>query len=376
MSEVDLEKQSAVADIRQTSPEQSDVKVQFQDTPRGRKAPHSSLNERRSRSLSRSRQRDPEVVLPALFRTVSYGVDEQIKERDSKKPSSETPYNSKAAQKAVDAFSEIEWHALTSEQVSEELNTDLDHGLNAAQVQENLAKYGANAHSPPPNRIFRKLLVWCFGGFGSLLLVGGILCCISWKPLGNPDPASANLSLGVVLIIIFFLQASFNAWQDYSSSRVMDSISTMVPEDTLVIREGVKEEMPTSGLVPGDCIIIKAGNKVPADVRIANASSDLKFDQSILTGESKPIEGLTTAEAPGSNYLEAKCIALQGSYCLTGTAQGIVVATGDNTVFGSIAKLSSAPKPGFTPIQLEIMRFVFFVVAVVLFLIIVVIVVW
>lgn len=371
----DLEKNAPGSRVRITD---DSARIRIAETERGRQGGHGSpRGERsRSRSLSRSRQRDPDVVLPALFKTVSYGVDEKIQERELKKTQTSDLFQSKPTQKTVETFLETEWHALTSEQVCREFEIKYDFGLTSAQVQDNIKKYGVNAHSPPPNRIFHKLFMYCFGGFGSLLLVGGILCCIAWKPLGNPEPATANLALGVVLFLVFFIQAGFNAWQDFSSSKVMASISNMVPENTLVIRDGKIQEIPTTQLVPGDRITIKAGNKVPADTRIVEASNDLKFDQSILTGESKPIEGFSTPEPSGSNYLEAKCIALQSSYCMSGTVQGVVVSTGDNTVFGSIAKMSSAPKRGLTPIQWEIMRFVIIVVSLVIALVIVVIVVW
>lgn len=351
-------------------------RVRIAEDARGRAVGAGAQRNELIRSRSRSRVREPEVVLPTIFRTVSYGVDEKIQEREQKKAKASDLFQSKTTQKTVEAILETEWHALTSEQVCREFQMKYDFGLTSTQVQENIKKYGVNAHSPPPNRLLHKIFMYCFGGFGSLLMVGGILCCVAWKPLGNPNPAAANLALGVVLFLVFFIQAGFNAWQDYSSTQVMASISSMVPENTLVIRDGQKKEIPTTELVPGDRITIKAGNKVPADTRIMEASNDLKFDQSILTGESKPIEGLAAPEAFGSNYLEANCIALQSSYCMSGTAHGVVVTTGDNTVFGSIAKMSSAPKRGLTPIQWEIMRFVIMVVAVVVVLIIAVVIVW
>lgn len=377
MSETDLEKQSNGVIVTHDI-----TRVQFnKNAAHGRSGNHAASfsgarSRSRSRSLSRSRVRDPEAVLPGLFRTVSYGVDEQISERDSKSSHHENLIASKKAQQAVDVFLGTEWHALTAEQVMHELGTSMDYGLTTSEVQEKVKKYGTNAHSPPPSRLFHKIMVYCFGGFGSLLLVGGILCIISWKPLGNPDPSTANLALGVVLILIFLTQALFHAWQDFSSSRVMDSISNLVPESTVVIRNGVRQEISTKEIVPGDRVTVKAGNKVPADIRIVEASPDLKFDQSLLTGESKAIEDLSTTEASGSNYLEAKCIALQGSYCLTGNTRGIVVSTGDDTVFGSIAKLSSALKKGLTPIQKEILRFVAIIATIITIWVLIIIICW
>lgn len=107
---------------------------------------------------------------------------------------------------------------------------------------------------------------------------------MSWKPLGEP-PAIANLALAIVLLAVFFIQAAFNAWQDWSSSRVMASITTMLPDSCLLLRDGAKITVVASEIVPGDILYVKAGNKLPADVRFVEVSSDAKFDRSILTGE-------------------------------------------------------------------------------------------
>ena len=113
--------------------------------------------------------------------------------------------------------------------------------------------------------------------------MGSILVFICWKPLGDP-PTQANLALAIVLLAVFFIQAAFNAWQDWSSSKVMASITNMMPEDCLLLRDGIHVTSAASGIVPGDFLLIKAGNKLPADVRFVEISSDAKFDRSILTG--------------------------------------------------------------------------------------------
>ena len=95
----------------------------------------------------------------------------------------------------------------------------------------------------------------------------------------------ANLALAIVLLAVFFIQAAFNAWQDWSSSRVMASITTMLPENCLILRDGHQTTVIASDIVPGDILYIKSGNKLPADVRFVEISSDAKFDRSILTGK-------------------------------------------------------------------------------------------
>ncbi len=137
--------------------------------------------------------------------------------------------------------------------------------------------------APPETHRFKQWFGYFFKGFGAILLIGAILVFIAWRPLGTP-PAPANLALAIVLVVVFFIQAAFNMWQDWSSARVMASIKNMIPDECLAVRDGVQISVMAADLVPGDILLIKAGNKIPADVRFTEVSSDAKFDRSILTG--------------------------------------------------------------------------------------------
>jgi magnesium-transporting ATPase (P-type) len=182
---------------------------------------------------------------------------------------------------------DLDWHTITPNEIYTRLSTSPTQGLSAEQAQRRLAEYGKNLPSPPPTHYFLTIFGYCFRGFGSILLVGSILVFVSWKPLGEP-PSVANLALAIVLLAVFFIQAAFNAWQDWSSNRVMKSITTMLPDNCLIIRDGAQITLVASELVPGDILCIRSGNKLPADVRFVEISSDAKFDRSILTGKSLP----------------------------------------------------------------------------------------
>lgn len=253
------------------------------------------------------------------------------------------------------------------------MKTSTSTGLSTAAVKEKIAEFGRNVPSPPPSRLAQKLFGYFFGGFGSVLLVGSILVFVSWKPLGQP-PAVANLALGIVLAAVFVIQAAFNAWQDFSSSRVMNSITGMLPEACHVLRDGNKHTIQAAEVVPGDILYFKAGDKLPADVRFVDASTDCKFDRSILTGESLPMPAVT--DSTEKNYLETRSIGMQGTHCTSGRGVGVVVSTGDNTVFGHIAKLTSTPSTARTNLQKEVLRFVIIIVALMALMNIIVIAVW
>ena len=261
-----------------------------------------------------------------------------------------------------------------------QLGTPLKTGLSSDQVARRHAQYGKNLPSAPPSHITRRLFGYFFKGFGPVLLVAAVLVFVAWKPLGKP-PAVANLALAIVLAAIFVIQALFNMWQDWSSARVMGSIQTMLPDACLVLRDGHVTSVPAPLIVPGDVLMVKAGNKLPADVRFIETSSsssggggDTKFDRSILTGEALPLPA--TVDSTDDNYLETRCIGLQGTHCVSGTCTAIVVATGDNTVFGRIAQLSSAPKTSMSTLEREIFHFVAIVCSIMLCVIVLVLVVW
>lgn len=321
----------------------------------------SSVTSRASR-----RTVEPSVALPGIFKTVSYKVD------GASVSHGETRIDKSAAE-----FKQSTWHLETPAEVARALHSDTTQGLSIEQYAESFKTHGPNVLSSPRTNWAKKIFFHFFGGFGLLLMVAGILCCIAWKPLGNPDPASANLVLGVVLFIVFLLQAAFNFWQDFSSSQVMSSISGMLPSDVHVVRQGVKTTCQAKDLVPGDLIFISNGDRTPADVRFVSVgSSEFAFDKAILTGESKPVHATAECDEKGSNYLESASIGLQGTFCVGGSGYAIIVSTADSTVFGQIAKLTTEPRKGPTPLQKDIIRFILYVLCIVVCLIVLVCILW
>src|SRR5277367_3771510 len=204
-------------------------------------------------------------------------------------------------------------------------------------------------------------LGYFFGGFGGMLALAAIISIICYRPLGDPNPDSSNLALGILLIVVICIQGGFNAWQDWvfyhytltlnaqSSSKIMASITKMIPAECLILRDGQQRRVPAANLVVGDIIYISLGNKVPADIRILQCSGDLKFDRSVLTGESEAIGGTTQTTDP--NFMESRNIGMQGTHVVSGNGVGLVIQTGDLTVFGRIAKLSSSERSGRTTLQ-------------------------
>ncbi|KAL6890041.1 calcium ATPase [Trichoderma evansii] len=322
-----------------------------------------------SLSSIRSGQRvvDPATALPVLYRTLSIDMERMQVEKNA-------AVKRKYGDKTMADLEDLEWHTLSIQEVSQKLDTSIETGLSIQGVKDKTEEFGANTPTPPKSRLLQKIFFYLFGGFGSILFGGSILVFVSWKPLGEPDPAVANLALGIVLVIVWLAQAAFNAWQDFSSSRVMKSITGMLPEDCNVLRDGSRRSVPAKEVVPGDILFFSAGNKLPADIRFVDVSTDAKFDRSILTGESNPLPAVI--ESVEKNYLETKCIGMQGTHCTSGSGLGIVVATGDNTVFGRIAKLTNKPKTGQTALQKEIFRFVLIIATLMILMVVVIVALW
>ena len=269
-----------------------------------------------SSGLRRRYSVDPATALPITYRTVSYAIEES-KEKQRVEAV-------KVKRDAATEFGDLEWHTLSVNDVQTQLSTSLVQGLSKGQVDMKAKEFGKNMPSKPPSDLLTRVLGYLFGGFGSILLIGGILVIITYKPLGEPNPAQANLALGIVLFAVFIIQSLFNAWQDWSSSRTMASITGMLPDDCFVLRDGNRVELAAVDLVPGDVLYLKSGNKLPADVRFVEVSSDAKFDRSILTGESQPIAG--AVDFTDKNYLETQNIGMQGTHCISGSAIGITVS--------------------------------------------------
>ncbi|KAJ3567702.1 hypothetical protein NPX13_g6677 [Xylaria arbuscula] len=318
------------------------------------------------RSVRTRREVDPAVALPIQYRTVSYQISESNQVQDLKE-------RVKAKDVAAKEFASLEWHTISATEALRRLTTSITDGLSDEQTTRRTKEYGRNAPSPPKSHTIQTWLGYFFKGFGSVLLVGAILVFISWKPLGQP-PSLANLALAIVLVAVFVLQAAFNAFQDWSSSRVMSSIKNMLPEECLVIRNGIPVALQATELVPGDIVLVKAGNKLPADLRFLQVSSDAKLDRSILTGESVPLAA--SVDSTDDNYLETRCIGMQGTHCISGSCTGLVVATGDRTVFGRIAALTQEPKSGLTTLEKEILYFVVIVCSIMLTMIAIVLFAW
>ena len=171
--------------------------------------------------------------------------------------------------------------------------------------------------------------------------------------------------LGIVLSAVVIITGVFSYYQESKSSKIMESFANLVPQYALALRDGEKVTVKAEELTVGDIVEVKFGDRIPADLRVLEAKS-FKVDNSSLTGESEPQS--RSPEFTHENPLETKNLAFFSTNAVEGTARGMVVNIGDNTVMGRIAGLASGLDMGDTPIAKEIAHFIHIITGVAVFL--------
>ncbi|KAG9007832.1 hypothetical protein FRB94_001731 [Tulasnella sp. JGI-2019a] len=262
---------------------------------------------------------------------------------------------------------DITEHRLGFEQLSTELHANIDtvnpsksQGLTTAEAAARLARDGPNCLTPPKKKsAFRKYLDCLTTLFNIILIFSGIL---EYILLGVQFHENIqNTYLGGILIAVAFLNAFIEFYQLQKSEAILASFLAMIPPACRAIRDGELRTVPAADLVKGDVVLVRMGDKTPADM-ILFAGTDLKVDNSSLTGESEPVE--RDPQPNGSKHpraVEAENLIFNSTLCVSGEAYGIVVRTGDKTLIGQIAALTGGESGNQSPLGREIHDFVIMV---------------
>ena len=263
---------------------------------------------------------------------------------------------------------EVDVHKIPQDECYRRFGCNPSTGLTSIQARAGLEKHGLNALTPPattPEWI--KFMQALFGGFAMLLWLGAVLCFVAYSIQATTmeQPPDDNLYLGIVLTAVVVITGVFSYYQESKSSKIMESFKNMVPQYALCLRDGEKLTIKAEELTLGDIIEVKFGDRIPADIRVLEARG-FKVDNSSLTGESEP--QARSPEFTHENPLETKNLAFFSTNAVEGTAKGMVVNIGDNTVMGRIAGLTSGLESGETPIAKEIAHFIHIITGVAVFL--------
>jgi calcium-translocating P-type ATPase len=220
------------------------------------------------------------------------------------------------------------------------LDTDELHGLSETEAAQRLDRFGPNSL----RRVERPSYVRIAGRQLADPLVGLLLAAAAISAV-----IGERFEAGVIAAIVV-LNAVLGFFQEAGAERALLALSRAVELSAAVVRGGRERTIAAAQLVPGDLIVVREGDRVPADARIVS-SEWLAVDESALTGESAPVEK-TTAQVPaGTTLAERFSMLYAGTGVTRGRARALVTATGEETELGSIARLASAAKPPPTPLQ-------------------------
>jgi len=242
--------------------------------------------------------------------------------------------------KSIGAEPGTPWHALTVENIFESLKST-PRGLSADEAARRLIDYGPNELQAARRDSPWTLL---FEQFKNVLIIILLVATALSFFLGHELEAIA-----IAVIVLFAVLLGFV--QEYRAERAIEALRQMAAPTASVIRDGTEGEIPARDLVPGDLVLLTAGDKVPADVRLVEAIN-LQVEEAALTGESVPVDKRTTPL--GDHELavgDRKNMAYSGTTVTYGRGRAVVVATGMSTEFGKIARMLEGVETGKTPLQ-------------------------
>jgi P-type Ca2+ transporter type 2C len=233
------------------------------------------------------------------------------------------------------------WYSLTVLETLAELETDGNAGLSGKTVAERLSTYGPNQLQA--SRPVSPISVFA-GQFKNVLILILIIAIALSAFLGHAVEAAA-----ISVIVLFAILLGFI--QEYRAERAMEALKRMGAPTARVIRSGREQVIPADEVVPGDLILIGAGDRIPADARITE-SINLRIEEAALTGESVPAEKHSQV-LPGENLPvgDRANLVHAGTIATYGRGRGIVVATGMQTEFGKIATMLQSVEKEKTPLQ-------------------------
>ena len=228
---------------------------------------------------------------------------------------------------------EMRWHALSSSEIARVLDVDLT-GLSHGEVDRQVACFGPNA-LPKASR--RSPLLRFLAQFNNTLIYVLLAGALAAALLDHMIDAAVIVAVVIVNAIIGYIQEG-------KAEQALEAIQQMIAPKASVIREGVRQTIPVSEIVPGDLVLIEAGDRVPADLRLLHARR-LLIDEALLTGESVAAEKHETVLPEETVLADRQNMAFSGTLVAAGQANGIVVATGTHTQIGRISSLiQSVPR--------------------------------
>jgi Mg2+-importing ATPase len=226
-----------------------------------------------------------------------------------------------------------EYFILPEAEILRKMGTTLN-GLSVSEAEKRLNEFGPNIPTVKEKFTFLKDIlrrIW-----NPLVILLFIICAVSFL--------MGDFRSVIVVSAMIFLSVFLGYIQEQRSVKASEKLQKLVQTSVIVLREDKEVQIPIEEVVPGDIVILAAGSIIPADIRILQAK-DFFVNQSILTGESMPVEKFAVVEsADKEDLLSFQNACFQGSTVVSGSARGLVLATGLNTMLGTISKNLSTTK--------------------------------
>ncbi|KPJ92868.1 MAG: haloacid dehalogenase, partial [Gammaproteobacteria bacterium SG8_11] len=245
-----------------------------------------------------------------------------------------------------------QWHNITANEAADDLDIDLARGLDADDVTQRLITYGDNVLPKTPRRSLLRIF---FSQFQSPLIYILFAAAIFAFALDEQGDA-------VVILVVVFVNAIIGAFQEGRAQKSMEALHKLSELEVQVLRDGETEKIIASKLVPGDILLLAAGDAVGADARIIEISS-LEASEAALTGESLPVSKQSDVLPSETLLADRVNMLYSGTHITAGRGKAIVVATGIHTEMGKIAQLTEAAESPKTPLELRIAQFGRYLVA-------------
>ena len=239
-----------------------------------------------------------------------------------------------------------EWHQMEAAEALQRLGSDTEQGLSGIEAARRLAEQGANELSRE-----HQVSAWTvfFEQFKNIFIVILLVAVVLSAWLGQVVEAAA------IAVIVGFA-AALGFYQEYRAERALEALRNLAAPTAAVVRDGQEQTAPARGIVPGDIIHLRTGDKIPADGRLLE-SVNLKIDEAALTGESLPVEKQTAPLASGNlSVADRNNMVFAGTAVTYGRGRAVVVATGMKTEFGQIAQYLQTVPARRTPLQQNLDR--------------------
>ena len=232
------------------------------------------------------------------------------------------------------------------------------NGLSSDEAGQRLARYGPNSLKPPKRSDMLTLLL---AQFTSPIIL--ILFFATGLSFFLSDPVDAFIILSIVLV-----SGLLGFWQERGASKAVEKLLSIVQIKAAVLRDGRSQEIPVEGIVPGDIVILNAGDVVPGDGLIQE-SKDLFVDEAMLTGETFPVEKVVALLPPETLLGQRTNTLWMGTHVVSGSATTLVVRTGKDTEFGKVSERLKL-RPQETEFERGIRQFGYFLMEVTLVLVV------